>query len=252
MIKLETRGICKEYDDARIIEDINVQVNNEEIVALLGVSGVGKTTLFNIVSGVESPTKGQVFLKGEDITGKTGRISYMQQKDLLMPYKTILDNVTLPMLIRGYRKKEAREAASDYFRVFGLEGTQGKYPIQLSGGMKQRAAFLRSYLFSKEMMLLDEPFSALDTITKSSMHSWYLRIMSHVKSSTLFITHDIDEAIYLSDRIYILTGRPGKVTKEIIIDSKRERAEDFTTSDTFIHYKKVILAHIKETGYPYD
>jgi len=248
MIKLETTEVCKDYDGIKIISDINIHVNKEEIVALVGISGVGKTTLFNILSGIETPTKGHVLLNSEDITGKTGRVSYMQQKDLLMPYKTILDNVALPMLIRGYKKKEARETASGYFRDFGIQGTEKKYPTQLSGGMKQRAAFLRAYLFSKEMMLLDEPFSALDTLTKSTMHSWYLEIMSKVKTSTLFITHDIDEAIYLSDRIYVLSGTPGTVTLEVIIDAKRPRDAEFTTSDTFIHYKKLIIHHIKEAS----
>jgi len=248
MRKLLAQGIYKAYEDVKVLSNLNLHVDEGEIVSLLGVSGIGKTTLFNILSGLESPTEGKVFLNNEDITGKAGRVSYMQQKDLLMPYKTILDNVSLPIHIRGHKKKEAREAASHYFKEFGLEGTEKKYPGQLSGGMKQRAAFLRAYLFSKEVMLLDEPFSALDTITKTSMHRWYLDIMQKVKASTLFITHDIDEAIYLSDRVYILSGRPGQITQEIVINEKRPRDEEFTTSDGFIHYKKGIIAHIKETS----
>lgn len=247
MIKLQTKDICKTYGNVDVLKNITICVEEEEIVALLGVSGVGKTTLFNILSGIEVPTKGGVCLNDKVITGRTGEVSYMQQKDLLMPYKTILDNAALPMLIRGHKIKEAREAAGSYFKDFGLLGTEKKYPAQLSGGMKQRVAFLRAYLFSKEIMLLDEPFSALDTITKASMHNWYLDIMSKVKASTLFITHDIDEAIYLADRIYILSGKPGEVTYEIKIKAARPRDGEFITSDTFICYKKQILSHIKES-----
>ncbi len=244
MKKLEALGIYKSYDNVPIIEDINITVYENEMVCLLGASGIGKTTLFNILSGLEYPTKGKVFLDVQDITGIPGHISYMQQKNLLLPYKTTLDNVALPLLIRGYSKKEAREKAQGYFEDFLLTGSEKKYPCQLSGGMRQRAALLRTYLFSKNIMLLDEPFSKLDTITKSHMHTWYLNVREKLKSTTLFITHDIDEAILLSDRIYILSGKPATLTTEIKISTKEKRNEAFTTSETFIKYKKEILAHI--------
>lgn len=248
MKKLQTKALCKSYDQKEIIKNVSIHINEGEIVSLLGISGVGKTTLFNILSGVEKPDSGEVILNSDIITGITGKVSYMQQKDLMMPYKTILDNVALPLVIKGTKKKEARERARGYFKIFGLEGTENQYPSQLSGGMKQRAAFLRAYLFSKEIMLLDEPFSALDTITKSSIHGWYLEMMQKVKTSTLFITHDIDEAIYLSDRIYILSGKPGQVSKELEIRGAKPRQEDFNVSDTFINYKRQIIEHIKETS----
>lgn len=248
MKKLQTKVLCKSYDRREIIRDISIHVNEGEIVSLLGVSGVGKTTLFNILSGLEKPDSGEVILNDKDITGITGQVSYMQQKDLMMPYKTMLDNVALPLIIKGSQKKIAKEQAKEYFKAFGLEGTERQYPSQLSGGMKQRAAFLRAYLFSKEMMLLDEPFSALDTITKSNMHHWYMEMMQKVKTSTLFITHDIDEAIYLSDRIYILSGKPGQVSKEIKIEVSRPRKENFNVTDVFINYKRQIIEHIKETS----
>lgn len=244
MLKLATQAISKVYDGSYTIQDINIYVKEQEIVALLGISGVGKTTLFNILAGIEKPTTGEVFLNHEVITGTSGRLSYMQQKDLLMPYKTVLDNVALPILLRGYKKSQAREMARGHFETFGLSGTENKYPIQLSGGMRQRAAFLRTYLFSQEMMLLDEPFSALDMITKSNMHRWYLEIMNQVKASALFITHDIDEAITLADRIYIMSGRPGVISQEIVINEKRSREEAFNTSEKFISYKKQILKYI--------
>lgn len=170
----------------------------------------------------------------------------MLQKDLLLPYRTIEDNVALPLYIKGEKKKTAREKVGPYFAEFGLEGTQKKYPHQLSGGMRQRAALLRTYLFSGKIALLDEPFSALDTLTKSAMHEWYLGIMEQIQLSTLFVTHDIDEAILLSDRIYLLTGQPGQITKEIVIREPKPRNNDFTLTEEFLEYKKQILASLQE------
>ena len=178
------------------------------------------------------------------IWSSPGNISYMLQKDLLLPYRTIVDNVARPLIIRGEKKAAAREKASGYFEEFGLAGTEHKYPSQLSGGMKQRAALLRTYLFSEKVALLDEPFSALDMLTKSAVHEWYLDVMEKIKLSTLFITHDIDEAILLSDRIYLLTGKPGTLTKEIVIREPKPRRKDFNLSEEFLSYKREIIAHL--------
>jgi ABC-type nitrate/sulfonate/bicarbonate transport system ATPase subunit len=186
-----------------------------------------------------------VWLDGKEITGEPGHISYMLQKDLLLPFRTIEDNVALPLIIKGTPKKEARRQASELFEEFGLAGTEKKYPTQLSGGMRQRAALLRTYMFSQNVALLDEPFSALDTITKSSIHEWYLDVMEQIHLSTLFITHDIDEAILLSDRIYLLTGTPGRVTDEIVIDRPKPRHRDFTLTQEFLEYKKMILKRLE-------
>jgi len=172
MSNLNVENVSVSFGQSKIIEDVSIQLSKGEIVSLLGVSGAGKTTLFNVVSGLLYPDSGRVYLDDEDITGQAGRVSYMLQKDLLLPFKTVVDNVALPLIIKGEKKKRAREIASSYFAEFGLEGSQRKYPHQLSGGMRQRAALLRTYLFSSEIALLDEPFSALDTITKSGMHKW--------------------------------------------------------------------------------
>ena len=198
---LEVKGVSKSFDGEEIIRNISLELKEGEIVSLLGVSGGGKTTLFNIIAGLSTPDEGNIYLEGQEITGKPGNISYMLQKDLLLPYRTLLDNVALPLTIRGMKKSEAREKAAGYFEEFGLEGAEKKYPAEISGGMKQRAALLRTYLFSEKVALLDEPFSALDMLTKASVHEWYLEVMEKIKLSTLFITHDIDEAILLSDRI---------------------------------------------------
>lgn len=241
MEKLIVKNISKAFGEKRVLEDVSVTLKTGEIVCLLGVSGVGKSTLFNVISGLLPPDGGTVLLDGEDITGKPGRISYMLQKDLLLPYRTIEDNIALPLVIKGMRKKEARRQAGEHFAEFGLAGTEKKYPSQLSGGMRQRAALLRTYLFSSGVALLDEPFSALDNLTKTAMHQWYLEVMEQIRLSTLYITHDIDEAILLSDRIYLLTGAPGRITEEIIITQPRRERADFSLTTEFLAYKKQIL-----------
>ena len=248
MAELFTKNVTKKFDGKTIIQDISIEVHEKELVCLLGVSGAGKTTLFNVISGLLTPEEGSIYLNGTEITGEAGHISYMLQKDLLLPYKTMVDNIALPLIIKGEKKKRARGKASSYFKEFGLEGTQMKYPNQLSGGMRQRAALLRTYLFANHdgkeengIALLDEPFSALDTITKSAIHQWYLDVMEKIHLSTIFITHDIDEAILLSDRIYLLTGKPGRITDEIIIKEPKPRRKDFNLTEEFLAYKKKII-----------
>ena len=227
------------------LKGISLTVPEGKLTILRGRSGSGKTTLMNILGVLDDPTDGKVFFDGEDITGTTGHISYMLQKDLLLPYKTIEDNVALPLVLKGVPKKEARQQVSPYFAGFGLEGTQKQYPKQLSGGMRQRAALLRTYMFSDNMALLDEPFSALDTITKSAIHRWYLDVMEKIRLTTMFITHDINEAILLSDRIYILSGSPGEIRAEIPITESRAQREDFELTDAFLTYKRQIMAVLK-------
>ena len=246
MVQLKVEGVSKAFGGEQIIEDISIELHKGELVSLLGISGGGKTTLFNIIAGLSPPDSGQVVMEGEDITGCPGRVSYMLQKDLLFPFRTIEDNVALPLLVKGMKRQEARQEAGGYFAQFGLEGTQKKYPAQLSGGMRQRAALLRTYLFSGSVALLDEPFSALDMLTKQSVHRWYLGVLEQIQLSTLFITHDIDEAVLLSDRIYLLTGKPGRITAEIQVKEPKPRPGDFQVTEAFLEYKKRILHHLKE------
>ena len=237
---LRTDRIAKSFQSRLIIQDISIHLEEGELVSLLGLSGSGKTTLLNIMSGLVKPDSGSVFLSGTEITGQPGHISYMLQKDMLLEHKRVIDNVALPLVIRGMKKREAREQADPYFEQFDLDGTQMLYPSQMSGGMRQRAALLRTYLGSSGLILLDEPFSALDMITREQMHSWYLGIMRRVSLSTLLITHDVDEAILLSDRIYVLTGTPGEIRHEIRIDVPREERKDLNLRPEFIAYKRQI------------
>ena len=240
---LKAEKINKSFDDNVVLKDACIILNEGEIVGLLGVSGSGKSTLLNILSGIISPDSGRVLLKGEDVTSKPGKISYMLQKDLLFEYRRVIDNVTLPLVLGGMSKKEARKKANPLFETFGIDGTQMQYPGELSGGMRQRAALLRTYLSSNGVALLDEPFSALDTITKSKIHTWYLDVMENINLSTVFVTHDIDEAILLSDRIYILTSC--NHMQEIVIDEPKPRSADFDLTEKFLSYKRKIVEILK-------
>ena len=243
---LEAVHISKAFDEKAVLEDVTIRLEEGELVSILGLSGSGKTTLLNIISGLTVPDKGTVCLAGEDITGRPGRISYMLQKDLLLEHKTVIDNVSLPLVISGVKKEEARRKADEWFDQFGLAGTQGLYPSQLSGGMRQRAALLRTWLCSHGVALLDEPFSALDMITKGQMHEWYLSVMKTINLSTILITHDVDEAILLSDRICLLTGTPGRIRHEIRIETPREKRKDFALTPEFLAYKQQVMTLLRE------
>ena len=243
---LRAEHITKSYDGRCILKGVSLHLNAGELVCLLGVSGAGKTTLFHALSGLETPEEGRVLLSGEDITGRPGKISYMLQRDLLLPHKKILDNAALPLVIAGKSKREARTEAAPYFAPFGLSGTEDKYPAQLSGGMRQRAALLRTFLGSKGVVLLDEPFSALDALTKRELHRWYMGMMDQLHLTTLFITHDIDEAILLSDRIYILAGHPGTIAAELTILPPRPRDLSFGLQPEFLDYKRQILSRLEQ------
>ena len=172
MALLKAENISVQFDNKPVLNQVSLSLSEGELVSILGVSGSGKTTLFNVLSGLIIPDSGKVYIKDIDVTGKSGHMSYMLQKDLLLPYKTIIDNVALPLVMKGMNKKEARSRVLPYFEQFGLDGTMKMYPRQLSGGMRQRAALLRTYMCNNQIALLDEPFSALDTLTKTAMHNW--------------------------------------------------------------------------------
>ncbi len=201
-----------------------MQLDQDEFVVIIGPSGCGKSTLFNIIAGLIEPDQGTIWIDGQDWTGKTGRISYMQQKDLLLPSRNILDNVCIPLLLKGMSKKKAREEAVTYLQDFGLEGFANYYPQQLSGGMRQRAALLRTYLQASDILLLDEPFAALDAINRRNMQLWLKKLCQQYKSSVLFITHDIEEALLLADRIYIFSARPARILLEITLNQDTKHA----------------------------
>ena len=231
---LSIKNLSFNYPNNKILKDINIHVDKGEVVSILGGSGVGKTTLFNIIAGINPLQSGEISIKGN--TDYKGRVSYMLQKDLLLEHKTIIQNIILPLLIRKINKKEAEEEAIKNLKLFNLYEYKDKYPSELSGGMRQRVALLRTYMFKEELFLLDEPFSALDAITKISLHSRYLEIKNKLDITTLLITHDIDEAIDLSDRIYIIKNKPGEIVSEIKIN-----LDENNQDEQKLKYKKEIL-----------
>ncbi len=246
MAQLEVRGVTVAFGGMTVLDDVSVTVEAGRIACLLGPSGCGKTTLFHVVAGLSVPDAGQVLLDGRDITGEPGQLAYMLQKDLLLPEKTIVDNVSLPLVLRGVPRAQACERALELFGTFGLEGTAERWPAELSGGMRQRAALLRSYLFSQEFMLLDEPFSALDAFTKADMHTWFLDVAERFGTTALVVTHDIDEALELADEIHVMrgapqAGRPTRIVGTERIDCPRAERAGFPLTPEFLVHKRRVL-----------
>ena len=232
---LEIKNLSYSFGDNHILKDINIYVKENEMVAIVGSSGVGKSTLFNLIAGVLKKQSGEIIINGSD--DYIGRVAYMLQKDLLFEHKTIINNIILPLIIAKIDKKVALEEGRKILKQFNLEKYADKYPKQLSGGMRQRVALIRTYMFKRNIFLLDEAFSALDAITKKELHKWYLNLKNEFNLTTLLITHDIEEAIFLSDRIYILANKPGEIIKEIKIEINPN--EDIDVQRLF--YKKEIL-----------
>lgn len=231
--KIVLKNISKFFDDMEILRDINIEVKEGELVSILGPSGSGKSTIFNILTNLINSDRGEVEVNGD--------LSYMYQKDMMVPWKKVIDNIGIPIIFKGNSKKNAREEVKKHIDEFGLNGFEYKYPSQLSGGMKQRANFLKTYLTSNDIMLLDEPFGALDSMTRRNMQKWLLDLTKEMNSTILFITHDIEEAILLSDRIYIISEKPAIIKGEIKVNLPKERNEDIVTSDEFVAIKKEIL-----------
>ena len=232
---LDIKNLSYSFGNNPILKDINIHVNENEMVAIVGSSGVGKSTLFNLIAGVLKKQIGEITINGSD--DYIGKVAYMLQKDLLFEHKTIIDNVILPLIIAKVNKKEALEEGNKILKQFNLDKYANKYPQQLSGGMRQRVALIRTYMFKRKIFLLDEAFSALDAITKKELHKWYLDLKKEFNLTTLLITHDIEEAVFLSDRIYILGNKPGEIIGEIKI--KINPNEDIDVQRLF--YKKEIL-----------
>lgn len=232
---LDIKNLSYSFGNNPILKDINIHVNKNEMVAIVGSSGVGKSTLFNLIAGVLKKQVGEITINGSN--DYIGKVAYMLQKDLLFEHKTIIDNIILPLIIAKVNKKEALEEGNKILKQFNLDKYANKYPQQLSGGMRQRVALIRTYMFKRKIFLLDEAFSALDAITKKELHKWYLDLKKEFNLTTLLITHDIEEAVFLSDRIYILGNKPGEIIGEIKIEINPN--EDIDVQRLF--YKKEIL-----------
>jgi ABC-type nitrate/sulfonate/bicarbonate transport system ATPase subunit len=206
-----------------VLQDVDLAVGRREFVSLLGPSGSGKSTLCNIVAGLFPAERGAILLDGEPLGASRGRVAYMQQKDLLLPWRTVIDNAVLGMEIQGVPLPSARSEARQMLRRFGLEEFERSYPALLSGGMRQRVALVRTLLCRRDLLVLDEPFGALDAMTRSAMQGYLLRLAGEFGRTVLFITHDVEEAVLLSDRIYVLTARPGRIRAQATLDLPRPR-----------------------------
>lgn len=237
-IKLELKNVRKQFKDVRVLDDISLTVREGEHVTVLGPSGCGKSTLMNILTGVLTADGGVVRVNG--------KIGYMQQKDLLLPWKTCMDNVILPAQIAGTKKEAAAEQARPYFKIFRLEGYENSYPKEMSGGMRQRASLLRTFLSSGDILLLDEPFGAVDSITRGKLQQWLIDVSGTLGLTILMITHDIEEAVLLSDRIYVLSDKPASVRDEIPADFLREDKKNRLFHTGFLEMKKRILTDLAE------
>jgi ABC-type nitrate/sulfonate/bicarbonate transport system ATPase subunit len=220
---------------------VTLSIPQGRFVSLIGPSGCGKSTIFNIIAGLLEPTGGQVLIDGVDATGTIGRVGYMLQKDLLLPWRTVLDNVVLGMEIQRVPLRAARERALPLLRRYGLSGFEYLYPAALSGGMRQRAALLRTLLFDTDLILLDEPFGALDAQTKLQMQEWLMALWSDFGKTVLFVTHDVEEAIYLSDELHVMGTRPGRIIATIPVHLPRPRLRTSALTPEFLQIKERCL-----------
>jgi ABC-type nitrate/sulfonate/bicarbonate transport system ATPase subunit len=227
--------------DFEALAPISLAIGQGRFVSLIGPSGCGKSTIFNIVAGLLEPTAGAVMIDGADATGTIGRVGYMLQKDLLLPWRTVLDNVILGMEIQGVPLRQARQRALPLLRRYGLSGFEHLYPSALSGGMRQRAALLRTLLFDTDVILLDEPFGALDAQTKLQMQEWLLALWADFGKTVVFVTHDVEEAIYLSDEVHVMATRPGRISESIAVPIGRPRPHAVTLTTEFIAIKERCL-----------
>jgi ABC-type nitrate/sulfonate/bicarbonate transport system ATPase subunit len=228
---LELKALNYRYGGLRVLEDISFTVAPGEGVAVLGPSGCGKSTLLHIIAGLLEIESGEVIYGGESMAGKPGWISYMQQDDLLLPWKTVSDNIALPLVIKGTDPAAARSAVATQLDEFGLEGFCGHYPSQLSGGMRQRASFMRSCMFRQDFLLLDEPFSRLDYLTRSGMHQWFQNYLAVHNPGFVLVTHDPQEALLLCDRVVVLSSRPARVEDIIEVVAPRPRDRSYLAGE---------------------
>ena len=243
-MKLQIEELRHSFGETPALAPTSLEVSEGEFVSIVGPSGCGKSTLFNIVSGLIRPTAGRVLLDGRDVTGSTGHVGYMLQKDLLLPWRTVTENIVLGASLHGRVARRDRAEAVALAERYGLGEFVDHYPHTLSGGMRQRVALMRTLAFHKDVMLLDEPFGALDSQTRLRMQQWLLEVWGDQGRTILFITHDVDEAIFLSDRVHVMSARPGHIRASFAIPLERPRGFELLTSDEFTDMKREILGLI--------
>lgn len=239
---LEINHLSYAFEGHKVLEDITMSLHRGQTVAILGRSGVGKTTLFNLIASHLALQSGTIQIDGNsEIKGK---VSYMLQKDLLLPHKTVVENIMLPLLIQKKPQKVAYERSLELLRQFNLDKWANYYPHTLSGGMRQRVAFLRTANFEREWVLLDEAFSALDAVTRRALHHWYLNYSTEMAWSTLLISHDVEEALLLADKIYVINGQPGTIVETVEVDLDKSNFEEVVFTQAFLALKRRLLKAI--------
>ena len=242
-----SRAVGQGEDGLKILYDVNFYANQGEIISIVGPSGCGKSTFLNILAGLDQPDSGTVSISGIQSGDLLGNVGYMQQKDLLLPWRNVLGNVILGLEVQGVPKKEAQIRAEEFMEDFGLSGFENNYPNSLSGGMKQRAAFLRTMLTDKTVFLLDEPFSSLDALNRASLQQWLLNLLSGFTDKTIvMVTHDVEEALLLSDRVYVMTSRPGTMQKVVESPFQKPRNRNIVNTAEFTRLKSDILSSLLE------
>jgi NitT/TauT family transport system ATP-binding protein len=247
--KIEIKHLNKTFirnkESLEVLKDINLILLENQFVSLLGPSGCGKSTILRILAGLEDNYSGDIKVFGQTLSDSSTQLSYMPQKDLLMPWRTVYKNIILPLEIDGRLDSIENFMLPKLIKEFGLEGFENFYPSEISGGMKQRAGLLRTFLMNSNIMLLDEPFGALDAITRMNMQEWLLSVLCEHNKSVLFVTHDIDEAIFLSDRVYVLSDRPASITTFLYIEFPRPRTREMLSTSEFLKYKEQLLKALR-------
>ena len=248
-VQAVTRTFQSGAGSVTAIRDVSFGVQRGAFLSILGPSGCGKSTLFNLIAGLLTPTSGDVTIDGASVVNRPGQVGYMLQRDLLLPWRTIEDNITLGQRLRGVSRREALAQAAPLIQRCGLHGFEQSRPSQLSGGMRQRAALLRTLLTGKDVLLLDEPFGALDAITRLQLQLLLTDIWQELRKTILFVTHDVDEALLLSDEILLLTARPGRVLDRITVPMPRPRTPAMLADPAVAAQKADIMALLwKEVG----
>jgi ABC-type nitrate/sulfonate/bicarbonate transport system ATPase subunit len=247
-VKLSASGLAKHFaGGVEAVADVSIELAEGDFVSIVGPSGCGKSTLLAMLAGLLEPTAGQISLDGcEPTGGLLGQIGYMPQRDLLMEWRTTLANATVGLELAGVGRAAARERARAEVGRFGLAGFEDRRPSALSGGMRQRAALLRTFLAGRDVLLLDEPFGALDALTREAMREWLLGVWEADRKTILLVTHDVEEAVFLSDRVYVMSGRPGRMRTEVAVALPRPRALELTATPEFAALKERLLAPLRE------
>ncbi|MGD9934129.1 MAG: ABC transporter ATP-binding protein [Dehalococcoidia bacterium] len=241
MSSIDVRGVRHAFGELRVLEGVDLRVPEGTFASIVGPSGCGKSTLLKVLAGLLAPDAGTAEVGGNSTINRPGLVSYMPQKDLLLPWRRVLGNATLGAEVGGLPRAEARRRASALMDRFGLSGFERAWPSQLSGGMRQRLALLRAFLAPAKTMLLDEPFGALDAITRREMHGWLQTVLAAEPRTVLFITHDVEEALLLSDRVYVMSPRPGRVVCDVTVDFARPRPSEAVLTPDFIRLKAELL-----------